>query len=325
MTADPSPQHAVVVENLEKRFGSFIAVNRVNFQVERGEIFGFLGPNGAGKSTTIRMLCGILDPTSGRGTVAGFDIRTQPEEIKKRIGYMSQKFSLYQDLTVEENIDFYSGIYCIPAAEKAQRKQWVIEMAGLTAHRHRPTAVLSGGWKQRLALGCAIIHRPPIIFLDEPTSGVDPMSRRQFWDLIYDLASQGVTVFVTTHYMDEAEYCDRLGLIYRGELIALGTPEVLKTELMQDDVLDVLCERPETAMGEIEQLPAVEEAALFGRGLHVVASDGEQAAADIGRLLGQQGIGVERIEQITPSLEDVFVSLIEARDRAEQPQQEVRR
>jgi len=316
---------AVVVEDLQKRFGSFVAVNRVSFQVARGEIFGFLGPNGAGKSTTIRMLCGILAPTAGGGTVAGFDIRTQAEEIKKRIGYMSQKFSLYQDLTVEENIDFYSGIYRIPRQEKAERKQWVIEMAGLEAHRNRPTAILSGGWKQRLALGCAIIHRPPIVFLDEPTSGVDPMSRRQFWDLIYDLSGQGVTVFVTTHYMDEAEYCDRLGLIYRGELIALGTPEALKTQFMREEVLEVLCEHPERMMAEIEGLPAVKEAALFGRGLHVVAADGQQAAAAVRGLLAERGVRLDRLEKITPSLEDVFVSLIEARDQAQQPQREFER
>ncbi|MBN2577621.1 MAG: ABC transporter ATP-binding protein [Pirellulales bacterium] len=317
-------ENAVVVENLEKRFGRFTAVNRVSFTVRSGEIFGFLGPNGAGKSTTIRMLCGILTPTAGRGAVAGFDIATQSEQIKTRIGYMSQKFSLYQDLTVEENIDFYSGIYCLPPAERTERKQWVLEMAGLTEHQKRPTGLLSGGWKQRLALGCAILHRPPIVFLDEPTSGVDPLSRRAFWDLIYDLAGKGVTVFVTTHYMDEAEYCDRLGLIYRGELAALGTPEQLKHELMAEDVLEVFCQRPETALAELETLPEIKEAALFGRGLHVVARDGPAAATAIRRRLEQGGYALQRIEKITPSLEDVFVSLIEARDRAEAPQQEVR-
>jgi ABC-2 type transport system ATP-binding protein len=238
---------------------------------------------------------------------------------------MSQKFSLYQDLTVEENIDFCSGIYCIPADQKPRRKQWVLDMAGLAEHRRRPTAVLSGGWKQRLALGCAIIHQPPIVFLDEPTSGVDPISRRQFWELIYELSGQGVTIFVTTHYMDEAEYCDRLGLIYRGELIALGTPHTLKTELMTEDVLEVLCQQPESAMLGIAKLAGVEEVAMFGKGLHLVTKDGQRAAADVRQWLSEQGIGVERIEKITPSLEDVFVSLIEARDRAEQPQQEVQR
>jgi ABC-2 type transport system ATP-binding protein len=271
------------------------------------------------------MLCGILKPTSGSGTVAGFDVATQSERIKTRIGYMSQRFSLYQDLTVEENIDFYSGIYRIPPREKAERKQWVLEMAGLTEHRNRPTEFLSAGWKQRLALGCAILHRPPIVFLDEPTSGVDPISRRQFWDLIYSMSGEGVTVFVTTHYMDEAEYCDRLGLIYRGELIALGTADTLKTELMREDVLDLLCDEPENAMVEVERLASVKEAALFGRGLHVVAEDGRRAAEEIRRLLEGQGRRVERIERIVPSLEDVFVSLIEAHDRAEAPLSEVPR
>ncbi|MGA2152740.1 MAG: ABC transporter ATP-binding protein, partial [Geobacteraceae bacterium] len=211
--------YAVTLRDLEKRFGDFVAVNRVSLDVKKGEIFGFLGPNGAGKSTTIRMLCGILTPSGGSGTVAGFDIIRETEEIKKNIGYMSQRFSLYEDLTVEENIDFFSGIYKIPGEKKKARKEWVIDMAGLAERRNSPTATLSGGWKQRLALGCAILHEPPIIFLDEPTSGVDPISRRSFWDLIYHMSGEGVTVFVTTHYMDEAEYCDRLGLIYRGELI----------------------------------------------------------------------------------------------------------
>jgi ABC-2 type transport system ATP-binding protein len=325
----PSPPsssaQAVTVDNLERRFGNFLAVNRVSFAVDRGEIFGFLGPNGAGKSTTIRMLCGILAPTGGSGSVAGFDIRTQAERIKAHVGYMSQKFSLYQDLTVEENIDFYAGIYRIGAQEKAERKQWVIEMSGLEGHRHRPTAVLSGGWKQRLALGCAILHRPPVLFLDEPTSGVDPISRRQFWDLIYQLSSEGVTVFVTTHYMDEAEYCDRLALIYRGEVIAQGTPEKLKREAMQEDVLELICERPEAAMDALAGLDSVKEVALFGNSLHLVADDGDRAAAESRARLAEQGFRVQQIERIVPSLEDVFVSLIEARDRAEQPQEEVRR
>ncbi len=322
---DSSVEQAVVVRDLEKRFGGFVAVNRVSFSVNRGEIYGFLGPNGAGKSTTIRMLCGILAPTSGTGTVGGFDIRTQSEAIKATIGYMSQKFSLYQDLTVEENIDFYSGIYGIPPGRRAERKEWVIDMAGLAEHRRRPTAILSGGWKQRLALGCAIVHQPPIVFLDEPTSGVDPISRRQFWDLIYEMAGRGVTVFVTTHYMDEAEYCDRLALIYRGELIATGTPESLKTALMKEHIVEVLCDHAEVAMAGIEKLDGVKEAALFGRGLHVVADDAGRATTAIRDLLAAQGYRVERIERIVPSLEDVFVSLIEARDRAEHPQAEVLR
>ncbi len=316
-------EKAVVVKNLERRFGAFVAVNRVSFEVAKGEIFGFLGPNGAGKSTTIRMLCGILAPSGGSGTVAGFDVRTQSEEIKSHIGYMSQKFSLYEDLTVEENIDFYSGIYRIAPEKKQQRKEWVLEMAGLRDHRHALTRTLSGGWKQRLALGCAILHEPPILFLDEPTSGVDPNSRRQFWDLIYDLAGRGVTIFVTTHYMDEAEYCDRIALIYRGELIAEGTPETLKTQFMQEDVLEVACERPQEAMEEIRQLEAVKEVALFGRSLHVVAVNGEAAARAVAERLRAAGFGLERVEKIPPSMEDVFVSLIEAHDSAEQAAQEV--
>jgi len=320
--AQPS---AVKVQHLVKRFGSFVAVNDVSFEVAPGEIFGFLGPNGAGKSTTIRMLCGILAPSSGTGTVGGFDICTQQEQIKAHIGYMSQKFSLYQDLTVEENIDFYAGIYGITGQRRARRKHWVMEMAGLAEHRKRPTGVLSAGWKQRLALGCAIIHEPPIVFLDEPTSGVDPISRRRFWDLIYDMAGGGVTVFVTTHYMDEAEYCDRLGLIYRGELIASGTPELLKTTFMKEHVLEIFCDRPEEAMAHIEKLPLVREAALFGKGLHVVAEHSEAAGAAIRELLAREGFRLERLERITPSLEDVFVSLIEAQDRSKHAQAEVER
>jgi ABC-2 type transport system ATP-binding protein len=325
METTQNTKKAVIVKDLEKRFGSFIAVNRISFEVNEGEIFGFLGPNGAGKSTTIRMLCGILAPSGGTGTVAGFDVLTQPERIKSHIGYMSQKFSLYEDLTVEENINFYSGIYRIPEQKKRERMEWVVEMAGLKEHRQSKTAILSGGWKQRLALGCAILHEPAIIFLDEPTSGVDPISRRQFWDLIYELSGKGVTVFVTTHYMDEAEYCDRLGLIYRGELIAMGTPDVLKSDLMKEDILEVLCDRPQDAMGEIEKISDIKEVALFGKGLHAVVHRGEAAIATLQKVLEERGYQVERIEKIIPSLEDVFVSLIEARDRAEQPQQEVRR
>ena len=315
----------VSLRDLEKRFGDFIAVNKVSLDVRKGEIFGFLGPNGAGKSTTIRMLCGILLPTAGAGTVAGFDIVRQPEEIKKNIGYMSQRFSLYEDLTVEENIDFYSGIYKIPAEKKLSRKDWVIGMAGLAEHRSSLTSTLSGGWKQRLALGCAILHEPPIIFLDEPTSGVDPISRRNFWDLIYRMAGEGVTVFVTTHYMDEAEYCDRLGLIYRGELIALGTPTELKTRFMAEEVVEAACERAQEMMDYIEALPGVKHAAMFGKGLHVVTEDAGRAIPAMAALLAERGVSVERLEKITPSLEDVFVSLIEARDRQESPQREFSR
>ncbi|MEW6367090.1 MAG: ABC transporter ATP-binding protein [Acidobacteriota bacterium] len=318
-------ESAVTVENIEKRFGSFVAVNRVSLDVKKGEIFGFLGPNGAGKSTTIRMLSGILLPTSGKGTVAGFDLLTEPEKIKSSIGYMSQKFSLYEDLTVEENIDFYSGIYRIPRAKKVERKEWVLEMAGLKEHRKTRTGILSGGWKQRLSLGCAILHEPPVIFLDEPTSGVDPISRRAFWDLIYALAKRGTTIFVTTHYMEEAEYCDRLGLIYRGELIALGTPRDLKIAHMKEDVIEIRCERPQEAMAYVEKLEGVREAALFGHGLHVVTENADQVRRAIPLALAEHGLAVSRMTKVVPSLEDVFVSLIEGRDREKRPLAEVKK
>ena len=218
----------VVTSGLVKRFGDFVAVDHVSLQVAGGEIFGFLGPNGAGKSTTIRILCGLLAPTEGRAMVSGFDVARDPESVKKNIGYMSQKFSLYDDLTVEENIEFFSGIYGVPRERRAQRRDYALRMAGLEEKRDSMTRLLAGGWKQRLALGCAILHEPPILFLDEPTSGVDPIARRMFWDLIYQLSAQGRTVFVSTHYMDEAEYCHRLALMYRGKVVALGSPAELK-------------------------------------------------------------------------------------------------
>jgi ABC-2 type transport system ATP-binding protein len=326
MRTPPSADEKVVeVQNLEKHFGAFKAVAGISFSVRRGEIFGFLGPNGAGKSTTIRMLCGLIAPTAGSGRVAGFDIVRDTERIKTRIGYMSQKFSLYDELTVEENIDFYSGIYRLPRAKKAERKAWVLEMAGLREHRRALTVTLSGGWKQRLALGCAVLHEPPILFLDEPTSGVDPISRRQFWDLIYSLSEHGVTVFVTTHYLEESEYCDRLGVIYRGELIALGTPRELKTRHMPEAVLEVDCARPNDAMGVLERLPEVKEVALFGKGLHAVAADAEAAGRTIREALAAGGFRLDRLERVTPTLEDVFVSLIEARENANGSLKEVAR
>ena len=307
-------EYAVTVENLEKWYGDFQAVNKVSFQVKRGEIFGFLGPNGAGKSTTIRMLCGIIVPTAGKATVIGFDVFKESEQIKAHIGYMSQKFSLYEDLTVEENIDFYSGIYQIPADQKIERKEWVIKMAGLEDHRSSLTSVLAGGWRQRLALGCALLHKPPVIFLDEPTSGVDPISRRNFWDLIYELAAEGVTVFVTTHYMDEAEYCDRLAMIYRGELVAIGTPDEMKTRYMSADILNLECSDPFKMLQEVKKIPEIKEAALFGRGLHLSVENAQQAIPVIVTVLKEQESSYTRLDKIKPSLEDVFVSIIEARD-----------
>jgi ABC-2 type transport system ATP-binding protein len=309
------PDLAVRVENLERRFGNFIAVDRVSFEVPAGEIFGFLGPNGAGKSTTIRMLTGLLTPTGGSGCVGGFDIRTQGESIKEIIGYMSQRFSLYEDLTVEQNLDFYGGIYSIPPERKRARKAWALRMAGLEGREQSLTRELAGGWRQRLALGAAILHEPRMLFLDEPTSGVDPSSRRNFWDLIRSLAHQGITVFVTTHYMDEAEYCDRLALIYRGRLIALGTPDQLKREHMPDDVIEVTVDRPVDALEILPRIAGVRGAALFGILLHVVVADAAASALAVRAALEAEGIRVDRVEPILPSLEDVFVSLIEAEDR----------
>ena len=310
----PSDAPAVRVTGLERRFGAFVAVNRISFEVRRGEVFGFLGPNGSGKSTTIRMLCGILAPTGGSATVDGLDLGTQAEQVKERIGYMSQKFSLYEDLTVEENIDFYGGIYRIPRTKRTERKEWALRMADLADRRGETTGLLPAGWKQRLALGCAVLHEPPLLFLDEPTSGVDPVSRRRFWDLIYDLSGRGVTVFVTTHYMDEAEYCDRAALLYRGDIIALGTPEELKRERMAGQVLEIDCDRPQDALAVVESVEGVREAALFGRGLHAVSTDAALAAPRLTRALADAGFNPRRVEPIPPSLEDVFVSLIETRE-----------
>jgi ABC-2 type transport system ATP-binding protein len=314
-TESGQAEAAVRVQDLTRRFGKFVAVDRIGFEVPHGQIFGFLGPNGAGKSTTIRMLCGLLEPSGGEGTVAGFDIRTQPEQIKQHIGYMSQRFSLYQDLTVEENLRFYGGIYGLQGKRLEERMGWALGMADLQDHRHSRTAILSGGWKQRLALACAILHEPPILFLDEPTSGVDPLSRRRFWEIIHTLAEQGVTVFVTTHYMEEAEYCDRLSLIYRGEMIALATPEELKTRYMTDRILDVRCARPQEVMEDLAALPEVREVALFGNGLHAVVEDADRAGAAIRAELERLGTAAERVTPVPPGIEDVFVSLIEAADR----------
>jgi len=310
-------EYAVIVRDLERRFGDFAAVKGISLSVRKGEIYGFLGPNGAGKSTTIRMLCGLLAPTSGGGRVAGFDMVTQAEQIKRHIGYMSQRFSLYEDLTVEENIDFYGGIYRIPKERRKERKEWLIRMADLEKRRTSLTSTLAGGWKQRLALGCAVLHEPPVVFLDEPTSGVDPISRRSFWDFIHELALQGSTVFVTTHYMEEAEYCDRLALIYRGELIAEGTPGELKTRHMEDDIIDVICPTPQEVMEFIDPVPGVKDVALFGKGLHVAARRGEPVIPRLLQVLSDHRLTPERVETVPPSLEDVFVSLVEARDRRE--------
>jgi ABC-2 type transport system ATP-binding protein len=300
---------AVTVRNLTRTFGDFIAVDHISLEVARGEIFGFLGPNGAGKSTTIKMLCGLLMPTGGSGTVGGYDIITGSEEIKQNIGYMSQKFSLYDDLTVEENINFFSGIYTVPEPKKEARKEWALEMAGLRDKRGALTKTLPGGYKQRLALGCAILHEPPILFLDEPTSGVDPISRRNFWNMINEMAGAGTTVFVTTHYMDEADYCDRLALIYRGKIIAEGAPNELRKNYMTRDVLEIEADNLVEAMEILEKQGI--ETAVFGSLLHATVEDAKAAVPVIYKTLGGSNIMVRRVDKIVPSLEDVFVTLIE--------------
>jgi ABC-2 type transport system ATP-binding protein len=301
---------AVEVEDLIKTFGNFVAVDHIHFQVERGEIFGFLGPNGAGKSTTIRMLCGLLMPTSGKGRVAGFDIMEEPEKVKQVIGYMSQKFSLYEDLTVIENLHFFGGIYGLSGSLQKEREEQALEMAELKELRDRMTRTLAVGWKQRLALGCAILHQPSILFLDEPTSGVDPISRRNFWSLIRQMGEKGITTFVTTHYMDEAEYCDRLALIYRGKIIALGTPSQLKLKTLSQGVMEVECDPLITALDLLKKEAWVSEAAVFGDSLHVIGKEGVDLEKEVNVLFQRQGILLKRMERIKPSLEDVFVSLI---------------
>ena len=306
---------AVQVRGLTRRFGDFVAVDRLSLTVSAGEIFGFLGPNGAGKSTTIRMLCGLLSPSEGGGMVAGCDIVGQAEAIKQRIGYMSQKFSLYEDLTVSENIKFYGGIYGLEGQRISERQAWATRMAGLEGRENQPTRLLAGGWKQRLALACAILHRPPIVFLDEPTSGVDPLSRRRFWDLIYDMAGRGRTVFVTTHYMEEAEYCDRVAMIYRGRMIALGSPRELKNRLVDETILDLRCPQPQDLMDALSAVEGVRDVALFGAGLHLKVDDADIAERRIRALSGDLGLSEVALTKIVPTMEDVFVALIEKEDR----------
>lgn len=314
----PEVEHSVVLQGLTKQFGSFVAVDHINLDVRKGEVFGFLGPNGAGKSTTIRMLCGLLKPTAGSAVVAGYDVARAPERVRQNLGYMSQKFSLYGDLTVMENIRLFAGLYSVPPSQLAERIEWVLKMADLKGQEHLITATLPGGWKQRLALGCAVLHRPPIVFLDEPTSGVDPIARRRFWELIHQMAGEGVTVFVTTHYMEEAEYCNRLALIFRGKIVALGTPSELKQKSIQGELLLVECDRLGDAIEILQGLPGVLDAAVFGNALHLVVNDARVAAVRISAALSGRGVAVGRIQKIQPSLEDVFVSLTTLQARAQE-------
>lgn len=302
---------AIDVRDLTKRFGAFTAVDQIRFSVRRGEIFGFLGANGAGKSTTIRMLCGLLEPTAGTATVGGYDITREPEQVKRNIGYMSQRFSLYDDLTVRQNIAFYGGVYGLRNNRLRERMEWVLTMADLKGHEDTMARHLSGGWKQRLALGCAILHQPPIVFLDEPTGGVDPLSRRNFWELIYRLSSEGVTVLVTTHFLDEAEYCNDILLINAGKLIAAGSPMELKIRHISRPILEVRTDNVVRALESVRgQLWAL-ETSVFGTALHVMVEDEPGGRVRIESTLRGEGIAVHGIERILPSLEDVFLYLLD--------------
>lgn len=300
---------AVQVRELARSFGDFVAVDRVSFDVARGEIFGFLGPNGAGKTTTIKMLTGLLRPTTGSASVAGLDVKTEIQQIKTRIGYMSQLFSLYADLTVDENIQLFAGLYGVTGSRFTERHDWVVRMAGLGNDRGRLTAELPLGFKQRLALGCAVMHQPPVLFLDEPTSGVDPVARRAFWDLIYEFAETGTTVFVSTHYMEEAEYCHRLALMNRGKLIAMDQPAVLK-QMLDEPILRLETDNTPAAVEALRRTPGIVDAAMFGRAVHITVVDESSAYDAIRATLTAAGRVCKSLERITPSLEDVFVSLV---------------
>ncbi len=306
--------NAIETFDLSRQFGSFVAVDKVNFYVPKGEIFGLLGPNGAGKTTTIRMLCGIITPSSGSGTVLGFDIRKDAEEIKKNIGYMSQKFSLYNDLRAIENLNFYASIYGVPSSERNKRIQDLIDQSGLRGVEKELTGSLSGAWRQRLALACAIAHKPPMLFLDEATAGVDPVSRREFWDLIYEMASTGTSILATTHYMDEAEYCNTIGMMFQGQMIALASPDGLKAE-MPGVLVQITCDQPMRAEEIADQTPGVIDSAIHGVLLHVTLKDEDQINP-FTRALQSAGINITEIETILPSLEDVFITMVESRLKA---------
>jgi len=304
--------NAIEVNNLTKEFGKFIAVDNVNFNVKQGEIFGFLGANGAGKSTTIRMLIGILEPTSGDALVSGYSIKNQSDLVKKNIGYMSQKFSLYNDLTVVENIRFFAGIYGLDGKKYEERKKWVLKVANLENMENVMTSSLPGGIKQRLALGTAVIHEPKIVFLDEPTSGVDPISRRNFWDLINELSEGGTTILVTTHYLDEAEFCNDIILINAGKLIAQGNAKALKTNYIKNPILEIESDRVVDSLEILEKEKWVGETSIFGNYIHVILNDSTINEQHIYQLLQEKnGIAVKRVKKITPTLEDVFIHLIE--------------
>lgn len=314
--APSAPGVAISVQGLAKHFGEFTAVNGISFDVKKGEIFGFLGPNGSGKTTTIRMLCATIASTGGGARVLGLDVATEAEAVRQRIGYMSQKFSLFEDLTVDENLRFYGGIYGMRGERFAERREYVLKMADLVGRENELTANLSVGWKQRLALGCATIHEPELLFLDEPTSGVDPLARKDFWELLYELAANGVTLFVTTHYMDEAAHCSRLAFIYRGDIIALGTPDEIRTGQMSDQIFEVDAEDAESVLGRLETQDDVMEAYMSGALLHVNMGAMTGAASTLWSALARAGAPEAPVRAVQPSIEDVFVHLV-TRERKE--------
>jgi ABC-2 type transport system ATP-binding protein len=297
---------AVEVKNLSRHFDHFVAVDGISFAVKQGEIFGFLGPNGAGKSTTIKMLCGILLPTSGSARVAGYDINTQPELVKAHIGYMSQKFSLYQYLKAKENLEFYAGVYGVPLKERFERIREVAQLTGISQRLNDPTAILTGGWRQRLALAAALVHNPPILFLDEPTSGVDPNSRRSFWDLIQELAQRGTTIFITTHYLEEAEYCNRLALIHKGSIVAQGSPKELKASFPYP-ILSLEVSPLVQALSLLGAEPSLGDISIWGDSLHVVLREGESSKEKALQILKAAGVKLLATESVEPTLEDIFV------------------
>jgi ABC-2 type transport system ATP-binding protein len=312
----PAVKPAVEIDDLSKRFGDFVAVDHVSIEVRQGEIFGFLGPNGAGKSTTIRILCGLMAPTSGKATVAGFDVATQSEEIKKNIGYMSQKFSLYDDLSIAENLDFFGGVYGVPAEELQEKERWVLDFSGLEGKEQQITGSLPGGWKQRVAFGSAILHEPGIVFLDEPTSGVDPLARRAFWMMINRLADAGTAVLVTTHYLEEAEQCNRLGFMVAGELLVEGTPSEIKAQ-QKGHLLEFRVDQPQRAADLLKSETQHWRVALFGNRLHIITDgDVEAGIRENTQRLEAGGVSVLGAREGRFSLEDVFISVVEqARER----------
>jgi len=307
--------NAIEVRDLTRRFGEFVAVDRVTFDVAAGEIFGFLGSNGAGKSTTIRMLCGLLHPSSGRARVNGIDVARDPEGVKRRIGYMSQKFSLYETLTVDQNIRFFAGLHGLRGGRLGERRAFVLEMAGLQGREQTLARDLSGGWRQRLALGCAILHEPPILFLDEPTGGVDPISRREFWRLIGSLARGGVTVLVTTHYLDEAERCGRVALMHRGRLAAIGSVTDVKRIFQDRTIVEIRATDPVAAMRALDEMPGIEKTSLFGTAVHALLAGTERPGALTARLR-EAGVQVLSEARVEPSLEDLFLEVVERAERA---------